>query len=59
MPHGSVTKNDILARVYKMKNELYDGDLLTVPDISDTLKFKVNIHNNLDKNKLRYIPYVK
>ena len=26
MPHGSVTKNDILARVYKMKNELYDGD---------------------------------
>jgi hypothetical protein len=39
-------------------NELYDGDQLTVPDISDTLKFKVNIHNNLDKNKLRYIPYV-
>lgn len=39
-------------------SELYDGDLLTVPDISETLKFKVNIHNNLDKNKLRYIPYV-
>ena len=38
--------------------ELYDGDQLTVPDISETLKFKVNIHNNLDKNKLRYIPYV-
>jgi hypothetical protein len=25
MPHGSVTKNDILARVYKIKNELYNG----------------------------------
>jgi hypothetical protein len=25
MPHGFVTKNDILARVYKIKTELYDG----------------------------------
>ncbi len=25
MPHGSVTKNDILARVYKIKSELYNG----------------------------------
>ena len=40
-------------------SELYDGDQLTVPDISEKMKFKVNIHNNLDKNKLRYIPYVK
>lgn len=25
MPRGIVTKNDILARVYKIKNELYNG----------------------------------
>lgn len=25
MPRGTVSKNDIIARVYKMKNELYDG----------------------------------
>lgn len=31
MPHGSVTKNDILTRVYKIKNELYDEDLSTHP----------------------------
>lgn len=25
MPRGIVTKNDVLARVYKLKNELYNG----------------------------------
>lgn len=25
MPRGILTKPDIVARVYKMKNELYDG----------------------------------
>lgn len=39
-------------------NELYDGDLVIVPDISENLQFKVNIHDNLDSDKLKYIPFV-
>jgi len=31
MPHGSVTKNDILARVYKIKTELYNGEYESRP----------------------------
>tara|TARA_B100000482_G_C12545101_1_gene273794 strand:- start:460 stop:966 length:507 start_codon:yes stop_codon:yes gene_type:complete len=39
-------------------NELYDRDLVIVPDISENLQFKVNIHDNLDSDKLKYIPFV-
>jgi len=35
--------------------ELFDGDLLTVPDVDKNLKFNVNMHN---KNVLSYIPFV-
>ena len=44
MPHGSVTKNDILARVYKMKNELYYGDYDTRPG-----QWQDGAHHSLDR----------
>ena len=44
MPHGSVTKNDILARIYKIKNELYSDDYTTHPG-----QWHDGAHHSLDR----------
>ncbi len=44
MPHGSVTKNDILARVYKIKNELYEDSYSARPG-----QWHDGAHYSLDK----------
>jgi hypothetical protein len=49
MPRGSLRKTDMLAKVYKLKTELYEKDTSSSMTTGQTGQWYDGAHNSLDK----------